>query len=61
MRRSYTSILQGLEKLEARSDSANEVGSVVYEIIVLFEAILAEINTLVIQKAKEADKIPRRK
>jgi hypothetical protein len=40
--------------LWARSDSAREVGSVVYEIVVLFEAILTEINTLVVQKAKEA-------
>jgi hypothetical protein len=61
MQRSYTSILQGLDKLWANSDSAGEVRSVVYEIIVLFEAILAKINTLVVRKAKEAVKIPSQK
>jgi hypothetical protein len=54
MRGSYTSILSRLDKLWANSDSASEVGSIVYEIIVLFEAILANINTLVVQKTKEA-------
>lgn len=49
MQRSYTSILQGLDKLWANPDSAGEVRSVVYEIIVLFEAILAKINTLVVR------------
>jgi len=62
MRGSYTSILQGLDKLWANSDSTSEVGSVVYEIIGLFEAILAKINTLVVRKAKEtAKKSPSRK
>ena len=52
-RRPYFSISAETDKLRARSDSASEVGSVAYEIVVLFEAILTKINILV-QKAKEA-------
>src|SRR5256885_12710058 len=39
VQRSYTSIVQGLGKLCAISDNTNKAGSVVYEVIVLFETI----------------------
>lgn len=55
IRRSYTSILQGLDKLCAKSDGMNEIGSVVYEVIVLFETVLAKISTLVVPKSKDTD------
>jgi hypothetical protein len=57
VRRSYPSILLGLDKLCAlKSHRPGEVGSVVYEAIVLFEAILAKINALAIQEARGIDR-----
>ena len=55
IRRSYASILQGLDELCSRSDRTSEVGGVVYEVIVLFETILAKMSTLANEVAKEAE------
>jgi hypothetical protein len=55
IQRSYPSLLLGLDKLCASSDSTGEVGSVVYEAVVLFETILAKISTFTVQTAKGVD------
>jgi hypothetical protein len=45
--------LLGLDKLFTESNGTGEVGSVVYEAIVLFESTIAKISTLAVQKAEE--------
>jgi hypothetical protein len=52
IRRSYPSILLGLDKLCTKTHGVRELGSIVYETVVLFETTLAKINTFAIQIAK---------
>ena len=49
---SYHSCLLGLDKLCVTSESTRQVGSVVYEVTVLFETALAKISALVVQQAE---------
>ena len=55
IQRLYPSTLLGLDKLCTKSNSTSGVGSVIYEVVVLFETILAKMSTLIIQQAKEMD------
>ena len=55
IQRSYPTTVLGLDKLCTKSDITSGIGSVIYEIVVLFETILAKMSTLAIQQAEEMD------
>jgi len=53
IRRSFPTILRGLEKLRARPASSSAIGGAVYEVVVLFEAILSQLSTIAVWKARD--------
>lgn len=57
VQRTIPTVVQGLDRLCANPDTSSHFGSAVYDVVVLFEAVLSQLSSIALQNARESTNI----